>query len=282
MIENFLSLFSNPTILKIVIVAIIVGVLVSLCASLLGVSLVLKRYSMIGDGLSHVGYGALAVATAVNLSGNYTLEISIPIVLIAAFLLLRLSKKSNINSDSAVALVSVGSMAIGTIIFNLSGGTAGDACNSLFGSASLITISTKDMIISVLLSLVVITFFAVYYKRIFTVTFDEDFAVASGIKAGRINTAIALLTAITIVLGMKLLGAILVSGLIVFPTLTAMRLSRSFRGTVILAAVISVVCFIVGFFLALLFNLQTGPAVIAVNLITFLLFTFIGKLIKRA
>lgn len=281
MIENFLSLFSNPTILKIVIVAIIVGVLVSLCASLLGVSLVLKRYSMIGDGLSHVGYGALAVATAVNLSGNYTLEISIPIVLIAAFLLLRLSKKSNINSDSAVALVSVGSMAIGTIIFNLSGGTAGDACNSLFGSASLITISTKDMIISVLLSLVVITFFAVYYKRIFTVTFDEDFAVASGIKAGRINTAIALLTAITIVLGMKLLGAILVSGLIVFPTLTAMRLSRSFRGTVILAAVISVVCFIVGFFLALLFNLQTGPAVIAVNLIAFLLFTFIGKLIKR-
>ena len=144
---NFLELFSNPSIAKIVIIAAVVGVLVSLCASLLGVSLVLKRYSMIGDGLSHVGYGALAIATALNLSEDYTLEISLPIVVIAAFLLLRLSNNSRINNDSAIALLSVGAMAIGTIIFSLTGASAGDACNSLFGSASLITLNEKDMYI---------------------------------------------------------------------------------------------------------------------------------------
>ena len=278
---NFLDLFSNPSISKIVIIAAVVGVLVSLCASLLGVTLVLKRYSMIGDGLSHVGYGALAIATALNLSGDYTLEISLPIVVIAAFLLLRLSNRSRINTDSAIALVSVGAMAIGTIIFSLSGVSAGDACNSLFGSASLITINEKDMYISIVISVLVLAFYVLFYNRIFSVTFDEDFSKASGINVKFINSALALLTAVTIVLGMQLMGAILVSGLIIFPSLTAMRVCRSFKGTVITAALISVISFIIGFLLACILNLQTGPAVIAVNIVAFIIFSVIGKIAKR-
>lgn len=279
---NFLELFANPSIAKIVIIAAVVGVLVSLCASLLGVSLVLKRYSMIGDGLSHVGYGALAIATALNLSGDYTLEISLPIVVIAAFLLLRLSKNSGINNDSAIALLSVGAMAIGTIIFSLTGASAGDACNSLFGSASLITLNEKDMYISIAIAVLVLLFYIVFYNRIFSVTFDEDFSKASGINVKFINSALALLTAVTIVLGMQLMGAILVSGLIIFPSLTAMRVCRSFKGTVITAAAISVISFIVGFILACALNLQTGPAVIAVNIVAFVIFSVIGKLTKRS
>lgn len=278
---NFLDLFSNPSISKIVIIAAVVGVLVSLCASLLGVTLVLKRYSMIGDGLSHVGYGALAIATALNLSGDYTLEISLPIVVIAAFLLLRLSNRSRINTDSAIALVSVGAMAIGTIIFSLSGVSAGDACNSLFGSASLITINEKDMYISIVISVLVLAFYVLFYNRIFSVTFDEDFSKASGINVKFINFALALLTAVTIVLGMQLMGAILVSGLIIFPSLTAMRVCRSFKGTVVTAALISVISFIIGFLLACILNLQTGPAVIAVNIVAFIIFSVIGKIAKR-
>lgn len=278
---NFLDLFSNPSISKIVIIAAVVGVLVSLCASLLGVTLVLKRYSMIGDGLSHVGYGALAIATALNLSGDYTLEISLPIVVIAAFLLLRLSNRSRINTDSAIALVSVGAMAIGTIIFSLSGVSAGDACNSLFGSASLITINEKDMYISIVISVLVLAFYVLFYNRIFSVTFDEDFSKASGINVKFINSALALLTAVTIVLGMQLMGAILVSGLIIFPSLTAMRVCRSFKGTVVTAALISVISFIIGFLLACILNLQTGPAVIAVNIVAFIIFSVIGKIAKR-
>lgn len=278
---NFLDLFSNPSISKIVIIAAVVGVLVSLCASLLGVTLVLKRYSMIGDGLSHVGYGALAIATALNLSGDYTLEISLPIVVIAAFLLLRLSNRSRINTDSAIALVSVGAMAIGTIIFSLSGVSAGDACNSLFGSASLITINEKDMYISIVISVLVLAFYVLFYNRIFSVTFDEDFSKASGINVKSINSALALLTAVTIVLGMQLMGAILVSGLIIFPSLTAMRVCRSFKGTVITAALISVISFIIGFLLACILNLQTGPEVIAVNIVAFIIFSVIGKIAKR-
>ena len=279
---NFLDLFSNPSISKIVIIAAVVGVLVSLCASLLGVTLVLKRYSMIGDGLSHVGYGALAIATALNLSGDYTLEISLPIVVIAAFLLLRLSNRSRINTDSAIALVSVGAMAIGTIIFSLSGVSAGDACNSLFGSASLITINEKDMYISIVISVLVLAFYVLFYNRIFSVTFDEDFSKASGINVKSINSALALLTAVTIVLGMQLMGAILVSGLIIFPSLTAMKVCRSFKGTVITAALVSVLSFIIGFLLACVLNLQTGPAVIAVNIVAFVIFSVIGKLTKRS
>ena len=278
MLNSFFELLQNPDILKIVVMAVVVGLLVSLCAALLGVSLVLKRCSMIGDGLSHVGYGALAIATALKLSGDYTLEISIPLVIAAAFLLLRISNKSGINRDAAIAMVSTGAMAIGTIIFNVSGGTAGDACNSLFGSASLITITLKDMVLSIVLSLIVITAFILLYNKIFAVTFDENFAKATGIRADSYNMLLALLTAVTIVLGMQLMGAVLISGLIIFPALSAMRICKTFRGVQIAAAVISVICFLVGFLAACIFNLQTGPAVIVVNLIAFFLLSAAARL----
>lgn len=282
MLSEFLSLFSDPAIVKILVTALIVGVLVSLCASLLGVTLVLKRYSMIGDGLSHVGYGALAIATALNFAGDYKMEICLPIVIVSAFFLLRISEKSKINSDAAVALVSVCAIAIGTVIFNLTGGTAGDACNSLFGSASLITISTKDVIISVALSVVVIALFTVFYNRIFAVTFDEDFSKATGINIKLYNALIALLTAVTIVVGMQLMGAILISGLVIFPALTAMRIANSFKGVTVAAAVIAVVGFIIGFIIGCMLGIQIGPAVIIANLCLFLIMCVFGKVTEKS
>lgn len=278
MLTDFFALFSDPAITAIFVTALIVGVLVSLCASLLGVTLVLKRYSMIGDGLSHVGYGALAVASALNLAGEYKMEICLPIVIAAAFLLLRLSENTKINSDAAVALVSVSAIAVGTVIFNLTGGTAGDACNSLFGSASLITISKKDVIVSVVLSAVVISLFSVFYNRIFAVTFDEDFAKATGINIKLYNALISLLTAVTIVVGMQLMGSILISGLVIFPALSAMRIADSFKGVTVASAVISVVGFIVGFLLGCIFGIQIGPAVIISDMFLFLVMCAADKI----
>ncbi len=281
MITELFNLLSNPQIREIVLTALIVGVLVSICAALLGVSLVLKRYSMIGDGLSHVGYGALAVASALGLAAGHTLEIAIPIVIIAAFFILKLNERSHINSDAAVAVVSTGALAIGTVIFSLSGGTAADACSSLFGSASLITITDKDLIISLILSAVTIGLYIVCYNRIFAVTFDEGFSKATGIRVNLYNVLISLLTAVTIVVGMSLMGAILISGLIIFPPLTAMRLRSSFKSVVILSALISIICFIIGFFAALIFNLQIGPAVIIANLIFYIFSVILAKFLKR-
>lgn len=281
MTTKLLDLLSSPQIREIVITALIVGVLVSICAALLGVSLVLKRYSMIGDGLSHVGYGALAVASALGLAAGHTLEIAIPIVIIAAFFILKLNERSHINSDAAVAVVSTGALAVGTVIFSLSGGTAADACSSLFGSASLITITDKDLIISLILSAVTIGLYIVCYNRIFAVTFDEGFSKATGIRVNLYNVLISLLTAVTIVVGMSLMGAILISGLIIFPPLTAMRLRSSFKSVVILSALISIICFIIGFFSALIFNLQIGPAVIIANLIFYILSVILAKFLKR-
>ena len=276
MFQSFLSLLQEPKILSIIIVGLIVGIMVSLCSSLLGVSLVLKRFSMIGDGLSHVGYGALSVAAALKLSGEYSLEISIPIVLIAAFFILKINESGRVNSDAAVALVSTSAMAIGTIIFSLSGGTAADACNSLFGSASLITLTEKDLILSIVISLVTVSLFVVFYNRIFAITFDEDFSKATGIKADLYNLLIALLTAVTIVIGMRLMGAVLISGLIIFPPLSAMKICKSFKSVVVTSAIISVICFCVGFMAACVLNLQTGPVVICTNLLMFIILNIIN------
>ncbi len=281
MITKLSDLLSNPAIAEIIIDALIVGTLVSVCSALLGVSLVLKRYSMIGDGLSHVGYGALAIASAFGLSAGYTLEIAIPIVIIAAFFILKLGENSHINSDAAVAVISTGALAIGAVVFSLSGGTAADACSSLFGSASLITISNKDLIISLVLSAFTIGLYIVCYNRIFAVTFDENFSKATGIKVNLYNILIALLTAITIVVGMSLIGAILISGLIIFPPLSAMRLRSTFKSVAILSVIISIVCFILGFFAAIIFNLQIGPSVIIANLIFYIISVVIDKFIKR-
>ncbi len=278
--SDFISLLSDPYIKSLVIKALVVGVLVSLCAALLGVCLVLKRCSMIGDGLSHVGYAALAVASALGLGSRYSMEVSIPIVLVAAFLLIKTSGRAKQGADAYIACLSTGSMAVGTIILNLTGGTAADACTGLFGSASLITITNKDMVFSLVLSAVVIAMFLLLYNKIFAVTFDEDFSSATGLRVGFYNLLLSLLTAVTIVVGMRLMGAILISGLVIFPPLSAMRVAKSFRGVVITSAVISVLCFLPGLFLACAYSLQTGPAVISVNIAAYLILTLYSKIRK--
>lgn len=264
------DIFASEFLIRVVIRALIVGTLVSLCSSVLGVSLVLKRYSMIGDGLSHVGFFALALAACAGVGSAYSIEVSIPIVILAAVLILRLSKKDGkMNGDAACAVVSTGAVAVGTLMYNFTGGKSGDICNSLFGSASIVTISDKDTVLSVVLSAFVLGWFIICRKTIFSVTFDETFAKAAGINTEFFGVTLAVLTGVTIVVGMKMMGSIMISALIIFPALTAMRLTKSFGSTVIWSAVISVVCFFAGFFAACIFSLQTGAAVVTAELICF-------------
>ena len=248
--------------------AVIVGLLVSLCASLLGVSLVLKRYSMIGDGLSHVGFGALAVATAMNVA---PLTVSIPVVVLAAFLLLRISENSKIKGDAAIALISTSALAIGVIVISVTTGMNTDVCNYLFGS--ILAMSHSDVQLSVVLSVVVLILFVLFYNKIFAVTFDETFSRAVGTKAGIYNMLLAILTAITIVLGMRMMGAMLISALIIFPALTSMRICKRFKTVILCSAVVSVTCFFIGVVLSYWYSLPTGASVVAVNIIAFLLFS---------
>ena len=275
--------FSDPVLSGVLIRALVVGVPIALCAALLGVTLVLKRYSMIGDGLSHVGFGALAVATALGLGGEAgvystsTLLISLPSVIIAAFLMLRLSQSSEIKGDAVIALVSTGAIAVGYIIFSLSGnGAAADVCSSLFGKSSVISIDDIAVPISLALSVAVIALYVFSYTRIFSVTFDESFSKATGVRVNTYNTLLAVLTAVTIVMGMQLIGAVMISGMIVFPTLSAMRVASSFKRVVILSAVISVLSYIVGFFIAAVYGLPTGPSVICVNIAVFIVASVIS------
>lgn len=275
------EIFASEFLTHVVLRAMVVGVLVSLCASVLGVSLVLKRYSMIGDGLSHVGFFALAVAACAGVGASYSMEIAVPIVIVAAVLILRLSKRNGrLNGDSACAIVSTGAVALGTLLYNLTGGKSGDICNSLFGSASVVTISDKDMILSILLSAVVLIWFLLFSKAIFSVTFDETFAHAAGVKTDLFSILLAILTGITIVVGMKMMGAIMISALIIFPALTAMRLTGSFKLTVILSALISIVCFVGGFLVACVYSLQTGAAVVTAELICFVLASLLSSVLS--
>lgn len=253
--------------------AVIVGLLVSLCASLLGVSLVLKRYSMIGDGLSHVGFGALAIATAMNLA---PLTVSIPVVVLAAVLLLRISENSAIKGDAAIALISTSALAIGVIIISVTTGMNTDVCNYMFGS--ILSLSHLDVQISVALSTVVLILFVLFYNKIFAVTFDETFSRAVGTKAGVYNMLLAILTAITIVLGMRMMGAMLISALIIFPALTAMRVCKQFKTVILCSAIISLTCFLIGVVLSYWYSLPTGASVVAVNLTAFILFSFFGTI----
>lgn len=273
MFELFSTMFGYHFMVR----ALVVGVLVSLCAALLGVSLVLKRYSMIGDGLSHVGFGSLAVATAMGLSPMF---VTIPVVVIAAFLLLRLSNRSKLKGDAAIAMISTGSLAIGVIVLSLSTGMTNDVNNYLFGS--VLAMSAADVRLSVVLAIVVLILFAVFYRRIFAVTFDETFARATGSHAEAYNMLLALLTAVTIVLGMRVMGAMLISSLIIFPALTAMRVCRSFRGVTLCAAAVSVVCFFIGLCLSYVLSTPAGASVVVVNILAFLLFSLIGKCAKHA
>ncbi|MDR0389962.1 MAG: metal ABC transporter permease [Spirochaetaceae bacterium] len=257
--------------------AFIVGALVSVCAALLGVSLVLKRYSMIGDGLSHVGFGALALATPLNAA---PLTVCIPIVVGAAFLLLRLGEKSLIRGDAAIALISTSSLSLGVIIISQTTGMNTDVCNYLFGS--ILAMSKSDVYLSISLSISVLVLFVLFYHKLFAVTFDESFASASGIKAGLYNMLIACLTAITIVLGMRMMGAVLISALIIFPALTSMRVFKKFKSVSISSVCVSMVCFFIGIAISYLFAMPAGASVVLVNIAGFLLFWLISAASKTA
>lgn len=272
MLDMFVEMFSYAFMRR----AIIVGVLVALCAALLGVTLVLKRYSMIGDGLSHVGFGALCVALAMNVA---PLAISVPVVIIAAFLLLRISDGSKIKGDAAIALISSTSLAVGILVTSITTGLNSDVNGYMFGS--ILAMGNTDVVVSIVLSAVVLLLYCVFYNKIFAVTFDEGFACATGTKTGMYNTLIALFTAVTIVIGMRIMGAMLISSLIIFPALTAMRVCKSFRSVVIVAAVVSVVCFFIGLFASFAFSLPAGASVVAVNAIAFGIFALVGMLKRK-
>ena len=243
------------------------GLLVSLCASLLGVSLVLKRYSMIGDGLSHVSFGALSVALAMGWS---PLKVSIPVVVLAAFFLLRITENSKIKSDAAIALISASALAIGIIITSLTTGMTTDVSSYMFGS--ILAMSREDVRLAGVLCLVVLGLFVLCYNKIFAVTFDESFAKATGVRVGVYNIVIAVLTAVTIVLGMRMMGAMLISSLVIFPCLTSMRAFKSFGGVVIASGIISMICFLIGMTASYQFSTPAGASVVVVNLLMFLLF----------
>ena len=263
--------------LKFMVYALISGTLVSVCASLLGVTLVLKRYSMIGDGLSHVAFGSLAVAAAV---GAAPMKVAIPVVIAAAFLLLRLSEKGKLKGDALTALISTGALAVGIMAISLSSGMNIDIYNYMFGS--ILALTKSDMILSVCLAAVVIPVFVLLYNSIFAVTFDPDFARATGTRVGIFDTVIAVLTAVTIVLGMRLMGTLLISSLIVFPPLTSMRVTKSFRGTVTVSSVIPVFSFVSGLLISYFCSTPPGASVVCVNIALFAVFALIGALKKRS
>ena len=261
--------------------ALIVGTLIALCSSLFGVVLVLKRFSFIGDGLSHVAFGALAIATVVNITDN--MLIVLPITVICAVLLLKTGQNAKIKADAAIAMISVGALALGYLlmsIFSTSGNVAGDVCSTLFGSFSIITLSKAEVILCIVLSMAVIALFAFTYNRIFAVTFDEDFAKASGIRVSLYNLFIAVITAIIIVLAMNLVGSLLISALLIFPALSAMRIVHSFKATVICSAIISTLCAVTGIIAAILLSTPVGPTVVAADILAFLVCFAIGKLKK--
>ena len=251
--------------------ALIVGVLVSLCAALLGVHLVLKRYSMIGDGLSHVAFGTLAVALACNLA---PMAVAMPVVILAAFCLLRMSQNGKLKGDAAVALISTSSLAIGVIAVSLSSGMTTDVYSYMFGS--VLAMSADDVTLSVAVSAAVLVLYGIFYHKIFAITFDETFARATGVRVGIYNTLLAVLTAVTIVIGMKIMGALLISALLVFPALTSMRLFKTFRSVVICSAVLCVACFVCGLFVSFAYSFPTGASVVLVDLIGFILFSLIA------
>ena len=274
MTENLKLMFSPEFFTSIVLPALIGGIAVTICASLLGVTLVLKKYSMIGDGLSHIGYGALSVAAVMNLA---PLKVALPVVIIAAFILLRLGSDSRLNGDSAIALFSTTALAVGILVSSKAGLT-NDVSHYMFGS--ILAMSRSDVILSVVLSVVVILAFLLLYNRIFSVTFDENFARATGVRSGIYNMIFAVLTAVTVVLGMMMMGSLLISSLIVIPALTAMRICKSFRGVVLVSGVISVISFLLGMFIALAFNTAPGASIVVVNVFFFIIFSFAGRLIK--
>ena len=271
-----LSLILTPEYVSVILLpALIAGIAVSLCASLLGVSLVLKRCSMIGDGLSHVGYGTLCIAVAL---GWAPMQITIPVVIIAAYILLRLSENSRIGGDTAIALFSTSALALG-ILASSKANLMTDVSHYMFGS--ILAMTRGDVIFSVILSICVLLVYLLFYDKIFAVTFDENFARATGLNVRFYNLLIAVLTAVTVVLGMMMMGALLISSLMIFPAVTAMRLNKHFRGVVLTAVIISVGCFLLGLFLSLWIDTAVGASVILMNLLVFGIASLVSALHRK-
>ena len=267
-----LEMLTYPFILR----AFVVGILISLCAALLGVPLVLKRYSMIGDGLSHVSFGALSIALA---CGWAPLPVSIPVVVLAALGLLRMTERSRMGADAAIAVVSASSLAAGVVVTSLTTGMTTDVDSFMFGS--ILALDRGDVALSVGVSAAVLTLYVLFYHRLFAITFDESFSRATGVRVGLYNTILSVLTALTIVLGMRLMGAMLISSLVIFPALTAMRLLRSFRGVVLCAGGLSVACFCTGLTGSYLLSTPVDATVVLVDLAAFLLACGTAQLWKR-
>ncbi len=263
--------------------AIIVGVLIALCASLLGVTLVLKRYSFIGDGLSHVAFGAMAMATVMKLTNNTVLVL--PVTMVTAILLLKAGQNAKIKGDAAIAMLSVGSLALGYFLMNVfsssSANISGDVCSTLFGAMSILFLSWEDVLLCFILSAFVVVTFILFYNRIFAVTFDENFAKATGIRTNLYNFLIAVIIAVIVVLGMNLVGSLLISALIIFPALTAMRLVENFRGVIICSTIISVICAVVGLLGAILCGTPVGATIVMVDIVVFAVVYVIGSFIKK-
>ncbi len=262
--------------------ALIVGVLIALCSSLLGVTLVLKRFSFIGDGLSHVAFGAMTVGVVIGLTNN------MPFILIAttfaAILILRKGQNAKIKGDAAIAMISVGALAIGYLLMNVfskSSNVSGDVCSSLFGSVKILTLSTTEVWLSIALSIVVLVVFVLFYNKIFSVTFDENFSTATGMKTELYNLLIAVVIAVIIVLAMNLVGSLLISALVVFPALSAMRVFKSFRSVTICSAIFSVTCAFLGILISIVADTPVGSTIVGTDIVGFLIFLLIGTFTKR-
>ena len=272
--ENLMLYFSYPFVRY----ALIVGVLISLCASLLGVTLVLKRFSFIGDGLSHVAFGAMAIAAVLNLTNR--MIIVLPVTVICAILLLRTGQNTRIKGDAAIAMISVGALAFGYLLmsmFSTSANLSGDVCGALFGSTSILTLTKGEVWLCIGLSVLVLLFYGLFYHRIFDVTFDETFSRATGTAVEAINLVIAVITAVIIVLAMNLVGSLLISALIIFPALAAMRLFRSFLSVTLFAAVLSVTCALAGIIISVLASTPVGSTIVATDVIAFAACAAIGS-----
>ncbi len=258
--------------------ALIVGVLIALCSSLLGVTLVLKRFSFIGDGLSHVAFGALSIAMVLKLTNNMLLVL--PVTVLVAILLLKGGQNAKIKGDAAVAMISVGALAIGYLVINVfssSANISGDVCSTLFGSTSILTLSKTDVLLCAVMSALVILLFLLFYRQIFAVTFDENFATATGVRAGLYNLLIAVITAIVIVVAMNLVGSLLISALVIFPSLSAMRVFKNFKAVILCSAIISVTAAALGILISF-FGPPVGSTIVVVDIVFFLIFSLIGKL----
>ncbi len=279
MIDTLQMYFSFPFVRY----ALIVGVLIAVSSSLLGVSLVLKRFSFIGDGLSHVAFGALAIASVLNISSD--MLVVLPVTALSAVLLLWTGQNRKIRGDAAIAMISVGALAVGYLLLNVfsaSANVSGDVCATLFGSTSILTLTKTDVWLCISISLVVILAFVFLYHRIFAVTFDETFAQATGLRTNLYNLLIALITALVIVLAMNLVGSLLISALIIFPALSAMRLFKTFRAVIVCSAVLSVVCAVVGILVSILASTPVGATIVSIDIVAFLICLVTGRILSRS